>query len=122
MDRPVQITATHEPDLSIIRITGELLLDTGNLDFEFTKLNASRPKVIILDLTGLKYCSSLGMGLFVHLRNTLRDRGGRLFMFGAPPALLDSFHRAKLDGLFEIRDSLEGALFSARGTGGDSHP
>ena len=121
MNAPPEIAVIQEPDLAIVKISGEMSLKVATVDHEFTRLQATRPKAVILDLSGLTFCSSLGMGLFVHLHNTLKRFNGRLFAFGIPPRVLDSFRRSRLDSLFEIRDSLEAALFSA-GHSGEQPP
>ncbi|QOV88584.1 STAS domain-containing protein [Humisphaera borealis] len=113
MNTPLKIEVVEDNGLVVVKLGGEVGLAVSNLDYEFTKITVTRPSVIILDMREVTFVSSLGMALFVNLRNTIRRRDGRMFEFGAPAKVMDAFHRAKLDGLFEVRGSLAEALESA---------
>lgn len=111
--KPFEVSVVAESSLAVVTLTGEVGLAVADLEHEFNKIIASRPTVIIFDMTGTTMISSLGLSLFVNLSQQLRRRGGRMFEFGAPRMVLDSFHRSHLDGLFEVRQSLDDALASA---------
>ena len=113
MNAPLKIDVVEENGLVVVKLAGEVGLAVSNLDNEFTKVTVSRPTVVIMDMSEVLFVSSLGMALFVNLRNTLNRRDGRMFAFGAPAKVMDAFHRAKLDALFEIRANLAEALESA---------
>lgn len=113
MSTPLVVSIVEDNGLVVVKLVGEVGLAVSNLDFEFTKITVTKPTAVIMDMTCVTFVSSLGMSLFVNLRNTLSRRDGRLFVFGAPARVMDAFHRARLDGLFEVRANLAEALESA---------
>lgn len=111
--KPFDVSVVAENGLAVVTLSGEVGLAVADLQHEFNKIIASRPTVIIFDMTKVTMISSLGLSLFVSLSQQVRRRDGRIFEFGASRLVLDSFHRAHLDGLFEVRQSLDDALASA---------
>ena len=67
----------------------------------------SRPKLVVLEMSGFSFCSSLGMGVLVSFRRGIVHAGGRIVLCAMRPDVLDSFRRAKLHDLFEVCDSLQ---------------
>lgn len=113
MSESMKVDVIEENGLAVVRLAGAVGLAVASLDHEFIKITVGRPQVVIVDMTDVTFVSSLGMSLFVNLRNTINRLDGRLFVFGARPAILDAFHRARLDSLFEVRATLADALESA---------
>lgn len=114
MDSTLKVQVAHETGVAIVKIEGEARLQLRDLQVELDRLSAEHPPAVILDLAGLTMMSSLGMGLFVSLRNSLKRRGGRLLAAAMQPMVLDSFKRARLDGIFELFETLEAAKAAAQ--------
>src|SRR5437763_1940196 len=110
MDELLKVDVQSQPGMAIATIEGEARLLVKSLETACLKLAAGHPKVVVLDMTNLTIISSLGMGLIVSLRNTLKRHGVRLFAVGVRPPVLDSFRRAKLEGVFEVAESIEAAV------------
>ena len=112
MESVLNIEVTHQPRVAIVKLAGEARLQLKELEIELAKVSAEHPAAVILELSELSMMSSLGMGLFVSTRNGLRRRGCRLLAVGIQPMVLDSFQRARLDGIFETFDTMDAALAS----------
>jgi anti-anti-sigma factor len=114
MDTRLRIQVRHEEGMSIATIGGEARFEIEALEIELGRLAELHPAVVILDMTDLVVLSSLGMGLIVSLRNALKNHGGRLLACGVRPGVMDAFQRARLEKIFEVYETLEEAMASAK--------
>jgi anti-sigma B factor antagonist len=110
MSSSVTAETIEMPGAVVVKIAGEIKTDISELDRQFLRLLASRPSVVVLDLSGLSFCSSLGMGSFMAIRRDLTRRGGKVKLVGLQPMVLESFTRACLLPMFELHDTVEAAL------------
>jgi anti-anti-sigma factor len=102
----------------VVAVRGEVRLDAKALEAAFMRVIAGHPKSIILDLSGLSFLSSLGMGSFVSLRNALKRTGGQLIVCGTRPIVMDALKRARLENLFAaVCDTVDAGVQIARGQG-----
>jgi anti-anti-sigma factor len=75
------------------------LLDGGTLRF-------------LVDLGGVTYVDSTGLGSLMHLYRTARERGGAVHLYALTPAVQDIFSLTHLDKVVEIRASRAEVLAS----------
>jgi anti-anti-sigma factor len=66
--------------------------------------------LVVLDLTSLTFCSSLGMGCIVSLRRSLERSHCKTRLAAIQPDVLDSFKRAVILPLFEVFPTVEEAV------------
>jgi anti-anti-sigma factor len=57
---------------------------------------------VTVDLTGLEYISSAGLGVLLKTHKRLLGRGGKVCLIGLRPAIRDIFTYSGLDQIFEI--------------------
>jgi len=102
--------AEETPSCHLIRLVGEA---DGNeipsLERAFTRALAARPDAVVVDLSGMTFMSSLGIGSLVTLHKEITRNGGRLRCAGPQPLVAEAFRRVRLYDLLDIRDSLEDA-------------
>jgi len=96
-----------QPQATIVRLKGEARLLVDNLERDLARAMLSRPSLVVLDMSQLSFCSSLGMGAMVSFRRGLIHHGGRVVLCALQPLVLESFQRARLHDLFEIRGSMD---------------
>ena len=65
---------------------------------------------IVLDLDGVPYITSRGLGAVVHTYTVLSKRGGTLIVVTDSEDVLSSFSVTKLDQILPIEESMEAAL------------
>lgn len=94
----------------VLRLKGELRLDASALERQLIRLSAGRPSVIVIDLTGLLFISSLGMGLLNTFRKGVRAYGGVMKMAAARPSVDEALRLCNFHQLFEFHDTIEAAL------------
>ncbi len=98
------------PEAIVVKIVGEAKTDMVLLDRQFMRLLAQRPPVVVLDMSGLTFCSSLGMGSFMSFRRDISRHGTKVKLAALQPLVMESFQRACILPLFEVHATLEQAL------------
>lgn len=89
---------TDEPNGSV-RMTGRL--DAAQTDTASKQL-ASLSGAVTVDLSGLEYISSAGLGLFIGLHQRLSASGGSLTLTGLSDHLRHIFRLARLDKILKL--------------------
>ena len=77
-DSKLTIGERHAGDVTVLVLTGEMLLDDGDLAFRkriHDLIDRGSAKVV-LDLGGLTYVDSSGVGMLVAKLKTLKEHGG----------------------------------------------
>ena len=89
------------PDATFVRCFGRLVLESGTmLRTEVQKL--IRPSVrIVLDLTGVSHCDSMGLGAVISLYVSAKSAGSRLELINLGPQIRRLFTITNLLSLFE---------------------
>ena len=73
------------------------------------RLVARRPPLVVVDLSGVTFLSSLAMGALVGFRRDLGRWGGRVKLAAIPPLIYESLKTSRLDMLFEVCATVEEA-------------
>lgn len=87
-----------------VELSGEV--DIGDKEELRERLDAAARESdsVDIDLSKLEYADSTALGLFVGLRNRLRERGGRLRLVAPSPRMRKLLNYSGLDQAFEIVD------------------
>lgn len=103
-----------ENNIVFINLNGDLvdefaseieLRDKINLEIEKTNFNC------VIDLSGVKYISSNGIGWLIVLLTKLRNRGGELVLVKPSDQIKKLLLITKLNGIFDVFDSKGDAIF-----------
>jgi anti-anti-sigma factor len=78
------------------------------------ELAATKPATVVVDLSGVEYMDSSGVGALVEGQQILRGYGGAFRLAGLQDAVRQVFKFAKLEKVFEIYQDAEGALAGPR--------
>jgi anti-sigma B factor antagonist len=108
----MHVTITdHRSDVAILRLSGELDADTA------TKLHTTladlleRPVPrIVVDLSDLKFCDSVGLSAFITSKQVIVERGGWMSFAGANPFLSQLMETVGLSRYFAIFPEVEDAI------------
>ncbi|WKD31192.1 STAS domain-containing protein [Streptomyces xanthophaeus] len=80
----------HDGDLRVT-LAGELDFHTaGQVEPRLTELAASGRHSLVLDLSGISFCDSAGIDLFVRVHHRCRLSGTRLQLCDVPPLVAKS--------------------------------
>ena len=93
-----------DPDITVVRISGRLHL--GNLlagvENAIKKLIAEGARKMVVDLEGLDYIDSAGIGMLVSCYGEIDAAGGSLRLAGARGTVAKAFGITKLDRLISF--------------------
>lgn len=104
------------PTCHLLRLAGQADVSAmPDLEQALTRLIATRPKAVVVDLTQMSFISSLGIGTLLNLHKAITRHGGRIRCVAPQPMVAEAFRRVRLYDVLDIRDSLDSALDFAPG-------
>jgi anti-sigma B factor antagonist len=98
-------------DAPVLSIAGELDLATApQLRDALVRMASEQPgATIVLDLDGVAFIDSLGLGVLVGGLRRIKGTGGDLVLVCTAPRLLDVLAQCRLDRVFEIYQTVADA-------------
>ncbi|MGM0599007.1 MAG: STAS domain-containing protein [Candidatus Rifleibacteriota bacterium] len=103
----------HENDIFVIEVQGEITFDNSDeLKTEIDKHVEQNHTRLIIDLAGLKYMSSAGMGVLVHGMKKTRAKEGDLRLINLGAKMKRVFIITQFTHRFKVFDNLDQALNS----------
>jgi anti-anti-sigma factor len=107
----IDVQADQTPRGLVVRIIGNAAVDqVDELDRELHVLTALKSRLVVLDLAGVPFVSSMAMGSLLRFRNAVADDGGKVALCCMQKAVADSFRIAGLGKVFSIHANVEDAL------------
>jgi anti-sigma B factor antagonist len=112
----MQATITdHRSDVAVLHLKGELDADTaGQLHTTLADLLERPVPRIVVDVSQLKFCDSVGLSAFVTSKQVIAARGGWLSFAGANPFLLNLMETVGLTRYFAIFPEVDDAIAAAQ--------
>ncbi|GGL20965.1 STAS domain-containing protein [Mangrovihabitans endophyticus] len=112
----MQATVTDlRSDVAILQLRGELDSDTaGRLRSLLADLLERPVPRIVVDLTDLRFCDSVGLSAFVTSKQVITARGGWLSFAGANPFLVQLLETVGLTRYFAVFPEVEDAIAASR--------
>jgi anti-sigma B factor antagonist len=105
------IEVTSEGDTQVVAIRGSLADDAHLKGKEiFLQVLGQNPKRILVDLEGMDFISSSGIGLLVSILRRCRQRGTSLPVCGLRAEVLELFKLTRLSQIFEIFENRSAAM------------
>ncbi|MEU4618399.1 STAS domain-containing protein [Actinoplanes sp. NPDC023801] len=105
----------HRAEVTVLHLRGELDADTaGQLHATLAGLLERPVPRIVVDLTGLKFCDSVGLSAFITSKEVISTRGGWLSFAGANPFLSQLLETVGLGRYFAIFPEVDDAIAAAR--------
>jgi anti-sigma B factor antagonist len=105
----------HRSDVAILRLSGELDADTAtHLQCVLADLVERPVPRIVVDLSDLKFCDSVGLSAFVTCKQVIGERGGWMSFAGANPFLSQLMETVGLSRYFAIFPEVDDAIAAGR--------
>ena len=105
----------HRSDVAVLRLRGELDADTATqLHSTLAELLERPVPRIVVDLSDLKFCDSVGLSAFITSKQVIAARGGWLSFAGANPFLLKLMETVGLSRYFAIFPEVDDAIAAAQ--------
>jgi anti-sigma B factor antagonist len=99
-----------EPGVTLIRVAGELDLGTiGALESAVAERIDPQARVV-LDLEGLRFCDSTGLGAIIKLHRRLGELGGVLALCAPGPRVVDVLSISGVDQVIGVYPSVAAAV------------
>src|ERR1044071_2820544 len=114
----MQATVTdHRSDVAVLHLRGELDAATaGQLHSTLAELLERPVPRIVVDLTQLKFCDSVGLSAFITSKQVIAARGGWLSFAGANPFLTQLLETVGLSRYFAIFPAVDDAIAAGQAT------
>jgi anti-anti-sigma factor len=107
----LELTTRQEPGWSIIAVTGRIDSATvARFTAECTKFVEASEGSVLLDLSGLQYVSSAGLGTIFAAARRVQERGGRLGIAGLTGLVKEIFSLSGFDAVLPTFPDVEHAL------------
>jgi len=105
----------HRSDVAVLHLRGELDSDTASQLQEMLAYLLERPVPrIVVDVTDLKFCDSVGLSAFVTSKQVIDARGGWLSFAGANPFLVELMETVGLSRYFASFPEVDDAIAAAQ--------
>jgi anti-sigma B factor antagonist len=112
----ISVSRTNAGDVPIVAVAGEVdVYSAPALKDEITELLQSGVTTLIVDLSGVAFLDSTGLGALVEARAATSDAGGALPLVCSQERILKLFTITGLDGVFTIHPTIGEALTALRG-------
>jgi anti-sigma B factor antagonist len=112
----ISVSQTTAGDVPIVAVSGEVdVYSAPALKDNITEILQSGVTTLILDLTGVAFLDSTGLGALVEARAATSDAGGSLPLVCSQDRILKLFTITGLDGVFTIYPSIGDAVAGLRG-------
>lgn len=110
------MTFTHETkgNALIIRLTGDLIGENNSPVVLEVVANSiqEKTKVCIIDISGLRYINSSGIGLLITILTKFRNKGGEVYLMKPSDSVQKLLVITKLNAIFHIIQSEDEVLKS----------
>ena len=109
----LDITESVREDIAILTLKGRLTLGESNLVRErISQLSAAGRNKVVVDLSGVDYIDSTGLGILVICFTSLKKQGGALKLVNPNKRNIELLLLTKLHTVFEVFNEVQDAVNS----------
>ena len=110
----MQLTTREDGRVTILTVVGNLVIGDAEASFKklVTRLLEDGRVNLLVDLAGVDFLDSSGLGAIVRALTNSQKEGGQTKLLHAGPQVRKLLEMTKLDSVFEIHDDLEKAVSS----------
>jgi anti-sigma B factor antagonist len=105
---------TMDPDVTVLQVQGRISMgrDAQELEWKVDDLLKAQAKHVVLDLTGVNYLDSTGIGIIVMCAGKLKDSGGKMSISGPVGTVAHTLELCRVTDIVPIFATLELAASS----------
>ena len=98
-----------EPDITVVELSGRIALGKESNEIEpvVARLLAEGVRKLIMDISGVSYIDSAGMGQIAYTAGKVQQAGGKCFVAGAKGLVLDVFRITRIDTVVPFVTTVE---------------
>lgn len=110
--QPIDLSLDWDQNTWILRIEGAIeLTNVANFFGRAAEIVGSKER-IVLDMSGVRYIDSIGMGTLLDLNSRLRRGGCIVRLIAVPPRIAQVFRLCGVTRLLDCYDTLSDAIAS----------
>ncbi len=110
------ISTNERDEATIITLSGSAALGEASvLERHLQAVFSQGRYKLVIDLSGLDFTSSLGLGSLIRAHTRCREHAGFLFLVNPQPRVMKVFKTTHLDELFHIYAKVEEAIAAMHG-------
>ena len=111
---PLSLATQHAGGVSVVTCAGRLVegSESASLEQEVERLLDQTP-FVVLNLAGIEFIDSSGLGLLVRLHNRSRRAGGDLRVSAVPPRVTEILRVTRVEQILPPYDSAAAAIAAA---------
>ena len=108
----MKVSTQTRDKFAIIKFEADKILgiEAGEFQENLISLLEKNIKFIIIDLTGVKFVSSWGIGMLMHGLATTKNRGGEFRVAGMNDKVAKTFKNVRIFSVLDIFDSVDSAM------------
>lgn len=111
MEEVFQISSHENGGITTVSVGGEIDVSTApSLRTKLLEHESSGSKTLVVDLLGVSFLDSTGLGVLVGAFKRLRDQGGTMRLVINQPRILRVFEVTDLTSIFSIFSTVDEAL------------
>jgi anti-sigma B factor antagonist len=105
------VSTRNEPGCAIVAVSGDVDISTSpDLRQALAGVVAAGNRVIVVDLSGVRFIDSTGLGVLVGAYTAVRNAGGRLAVVNNHAAVLKVLNITALDDVLGVHPTLAKAV------------
>jgi anti-sigma B factor antagonist len=110
----MELSTREDGRVTIMSVKGDLVIGEGEAMFKktVTRLLEEGRVYLLVDLSGVGFLDSSGLGALVRAMTNSQKEGGQTKLLNAGPQVRRLLEMTKLDSVFEIHEDLEKAVSS----------
>lgn len=110
----MKFKVAQQGSITVISLEGNVMggPDATSLNSQLHDLVAAKKMQVVLDLAGVEFMNSSGLGMLIGGASTLKNAGGKLKLANASEKIVALIKITKLTPVFELFDSAKAAVQS----------
>jgi len=110
----MELSTREDGRVTVVTLKGDLVIGEPESTFKktVTRLLEEGRVNLLVDLTGVRFLDSSGLGALVRALTNSQKEGGQTKLLHAGPQIRKLLEMTKLDSVFEIHEDLEAAVSS----------
>lgn len=111
---PIELERTTDGGVDVVHVRGEVdVLTAPALADELGRTSETDAARLVVDLDGVDFLDSTGLGVLVNARKRITGAGGRFSVASSNPRITKLFSITGLDELFDIHPDTDSAVSAA---------
>ena len=108
---PLSISVEVGPNVAVVRLCGSVTMDQADrLNAELRQVASAGVGRIVLDLSGLEFICSMGLGALIVAHVITQRNKGEVVLAGARPPIVEILTTTRLDRIFPLYPDVGSAI------------